>query len=98
MSVWLPLTVKHVCAAQSPRSRLHAVETVVAMRTRKDPVHRTVCGLDARFAGGHDLDGAGMVAPWPPPIEDRCVDCARLTGVGGRQRAGDRWWHPVVAS
>lgn len=59
---------------------------------------RTLCGVDAKLIG-HGLIGRPddvMIADWPPPVLDRCPDCARLTGVDGRQRNGSAHWQKVV--
>ena len=109
--IWWPLGAEYVCAAQSPRAQIHAVETMTALRTTKDAredgkdlakvLVRTVCGLDARLAAHTvwDPDGepAGvMIATWPAPVVDRCEDCGRVTKIGKRERLGSAHFQRLI--
>ena len=100
MSVFCPLTCDYVCVAQSPRARIHAAKrrwSGTWPDVTLGPVLRTVCNLDG-FVAAPPIDGSrdSIVAEWPPPITDRCEDCARLTGIGGKQRTGCGYWRDVV--
>lgn len=100
MSTFIPITADRVCLAFTEHTTVHAsacspVELLAADPLRRE--HRTVCGSDS-FLLAHAVVGRcddRLLATWPPPIELRCPDCARLTGVGGRQRAGSAHWREL---
>lgn len=105
MGLWWPLTADDglVCAAQSPRARIHAaafLEQMVGERPDRRPAELllTVCGLHARAhaVGVVGRPGDGVVCTWPAPIADRCEDCARLTGIGGRMRKGSATFQNLI--
>lgn len=100
---WWPVSAAHLCAIQGPRATVHAVSNDIGLALRSGsggvPV-RTVCGLDA-FLLAHVAVAGGavsghIVATWPSPRAERCVDCAELTGVHGRQVAGSHSFRDLV--
>lgn len=101
MSTLVPITVDHVCLALTAHTTIHASQdTPLGVAHRKRPEARTVCGSDA-FPLTHrvvDHPDQSVYATWPPPIEDRCVDCARILGLDGRQRRGCKQWQGLVTA
>ena len=100
MSAWIPLSSPHLSACQSSRSRIHAVTAAESRVTRPGGWRRTVCGLDARLIAHQSASVRDMtiIATWPPPITDRCTDCAQATGVGNCQQKGSHHWQNLTTT
>lgn len=101
MGLFYPVTSEHICLSLTRRSVVHASAVRpfrAADEFRQRGAVRALCGVDAlptwHGVAGHP--GDAVVATWPPPVIDRCLDCARITGVGGRQRKGSRYWQDLV--
>lgn len=100
---WWPVLAAHVCAVQGPRATVHAVANDIGLGLRSQrgatPV-RTVCGLDAfllaHVAVANGARAGHIVATWPAPRDERCPDCAAITGVLRRQVAGSHSFRELV--
>lgn len=89
-----------VSLALSERGTVHASAAengfalMSAAGSGRAPV-RTVCGSDAFPVAHSSTAGALVIASWPAPVVDRCEDCSRILGLGGRERAGSYHWQQL---
>lgn len=88
MPFWA-LAHEYHCAVIAPRATVHAI--------RWRPPYRSLCGVDVKPFGvetrttNTDIVD-GLIIPWPPPLIDRCPDCAEITGIGRRLPKGSPSW------
>lgn len=101
MSVFISITAEHAALTLTARTQIHASRArlwnACDEANQRRGFARALCGVDARPIVHRigDTDDV-MVADWPPPVIDRCPDCARLTGIGGRLRKGSRHWQNLI--
>lgn len=97
----VPVTSERLCLSLTAHSTIHASLLAplacASSRAEFGGAAMTLCGSHA-FIIGHPTPGrTHTVAPsWPCPILDRCVDCARLTGIGRRQQKGSAHWQNLT--
>jgi hypothetical protein len=104
VSLFVPIGADRICLALTVRTVVHAsaqppaaLLTALSLSTVR-PAFRTVCGSDAFIVAhaAHLRPGSGVAAEWPPPVDQRCTDCADLLGLGRREANGCYHWRSLV--
>lgn len=96
LPLFIPILADRLCASLTSHSTIHASLLAPIPCGSSRLAHgevMTLCGSHA-FIVAHATTGLehAIAATWPPPILDRCEDCARLTGIGRRQQKGSAHW------
>lgn len=101
-TIWWPISATHVCASVGPRGIIHAVTMVAALAARTNGGQHaiTVCGVHRNLLAHRTIDHSNgrdglTIATWPPPIIDRCTDCAQRLGTRNTA-TGSRHWQQLV--
>lgn len=92
------MTAAYVCASAGPRGIVHAVALTEALRARNTGgmCATTICGVGRSLVAHRVVSADGevddvAVATWPPPVADRCAECAARLGTRNAALGSAHW-------